>query len=181
MALPMTLRLSLSLLGPSDTIRIKWCMNPPPSSRVKYATNLDGRPSCIGVIIRDFNGHITAAMSKILPTHYPPDTAEALALENGIILAQEMILSHAIFESNSLSIVQSVNARSTDGTLGHIFNGILSSLILSFSNRNLHHLKRKHNRAANELAQLAKPAENTLVWKGTMPPLPHSLLYPDPP
>lgn len=133
------------------------------------------------MIICDSNGHITAAMRKILPAHYPPDTAEALALENGVILAQEMNISHAIFESNSLSIVQSVNARSTDGTLGHIFNGIVSSLILSFSNWNLHHLKREHNRAANELAQLAKPAENTQVWKGTTPPLPHSLLYPDPP
>lgn len=50
----------------------------------------------------------TAAMSKSLQAHYPPDTVEAIALENGIILAHEMNISGVIFESDSLSIVQSV-------------------------------------------------------------------------
>ena len=50
----------------------------------------------------------TAAMSKSLQAHYPPDTVEAITLENGIILAHEMNISGVIFESDSLSIVQSV-------------------------------------------------------------------------
>ena len=76
-------------------------------------------------------------------------------------------------------MVQSVNTKKTGGTLGHVFSGIHSSL-LSFSSWSLHHLKQEHNRAAHELAQLAKSAGTTQVSKGTMPPLPHSLLYPDP-
>ena len=63
-------------------------------------------------------------MSKSLQAHYPPDTVEAIALENGIILAHEMNISGVIFESDSLSIVQSVYAKKTGGTLGHIFSGI---------------------------------------------------------
>ena len=40
-----------------------------------------------------------------LPTCYPADTAEAIALENGIILAQEMNIPSIIIEFDALSIV----------------------------------------------------------------------------
>ena len=40
-----------------------------------------------------------------LPTCYTADTTEAIALENGIILAQEMNIPNIIIESDALSIV----------------------------------------------------------------------------
>ena len=40
-----------------------------------------------------------------LPTYYPTDTTEVIALENGIILAQEMNIPSIIIESVALSIV----------------------------------------------------------------------------
>lgn len=66
-----------------------------------------------------------------------------------------MNISHPIFELDSLATVQSVNARKTDGSLGHIFSRILSTLP-SFSSWTLHHLEREHDRVAHDLAQLAK-------------------------
>ena len=40
-----------------------------------------------------------------LPTYYPTDTTEVIALENGIILAQEMNIPSIIIEFDALSIV----------------------------------------------------------------------------
>ena len=119
------------------------------------ATSPDGTTSSIGVIIWDSIGHITVALSKPLPAYYPPNAVEAIALENDIILAHEMNISRVVIESDSLSTVQSVIAKKIGGPLGHIFCGIHSSL-LQFSSWSLHHLKWDHNRAAHELAQLAK-------------------------
>ena len=96
-------------------------------------------------------GGITAALSKHLPAHYLPKTVKAIALENCVILAHEMNIPWVIIESDSLSTVQSVNAKKKGRVLGHIFRGIQSSL-LHFCSWSLHHLKRDHKRAAHELA-----------------------------
>lgn len=100
---------------------------------VDGATSLDGASSCIGVIICDSSRHVTAAMSKPLLAHYPPETVDVLAVESGVILAHEMNISWVIFESDSLATVQSENAMESGRSLGHILSGIHSSL-LHFNN-----------------------------------------------
>lgn len=123
-----------------------WSLPPPRFHKVNVdvATSPDGPSSCIGVIIRDSSGHVTAAMSKPMPAHYPPETVEVLAMENGVILAHKMNISRVIFESDFFATVQLVNAMKSGGPLGHILSEIRSSL-LHFSSWRLHHLKRDHN------------------------------------
>ena len=108
-----------------------WSLPPPGFHKVNVdgATYPDGSSSCIGVIIRDSTGHITAALSKPQLAHYSPEIVEVLALENGVILAHEMNISRVIFELDSLATVQSVVAMESSGLLGHIINGIRSSLL----------------------------------------------------
>ncbi|KAL0003811.1 hypothetical protein SO802_011372 [Lithocarpus litseifolius] len=158
-----------------------WSLPPPGFYKVQVhgASSLDCLSSSIGVIIGDSSGHVTAALSRPLPACYSPEAAEAIALEHGIILAHEMNIPHVLLESDSLSTVQSIHAKKTGGPLGHIFGGIHSSL-RQFSSWSLHHLKRDRNRAAHDLAQLAKSTGTSQVWKGTTPPLPRVLFPPDP-
>ena len=144
------------------------------------ASCLDSSTSSSGVIIWDSSGHITATLSRPLPVYYSPDAAEAIALENGIILAHKMNIPRVLLELDSLSTVLYVCAQKTDGPLGHIFNGIHSSLF-NFCSWSHHHLKWDCNRAAHDLAQLEKSSGTTQVWKGTTPPLPWALLPPEPP
>ena len=158
-----------------------WSLLPPGFHKVSVdgATCPNGSNSCIGVIIRDSSGQVIAALSKPLSAPYSPEIAEILALENGVALAHEMNTTRVIFESDSLATVQSVVSMESGGSLGHIISGIRSSL-LHFCSWHLHHLKRDHNRAAHELAKLAKSTGFAQVWKGTLPPLSHSILFPDP-
>ena len=80
----------------------------------------DGRPSSIGVIIRDSNGHIATAMCKSLQACHPIETIEAIAIENGMLLAQEVQVFRIIIDSDALSIVQSINSKKFGGEFGHI-------------------------------------------------------------
>ena len=60
---------------------------------VDGASTNDGSNSNIRVIIKDDKGHPIAALSKFLQAHYPTEVVEMLALEQGVLLAQEVALS----------------------------------------------------------------------------------------
>ena len=91
---------------------------------------------------------------------YEAETTEAMAVEEGILLARERELNQFIIESDSLSVVQAVNTNSNTGELGSIIQGI-TGLLGAFGSWNVKHLKREYNRVAHELAQIAKAAEVT--------------------
>ncbi|KAL0012671.1 hypothetical protein SO802_007779 [Lithocarpus litseifolius] len=67
----------------------------------------------------------------------------------------EMKISHAIFESNALSIVQASNQGDVGGEIGHILQDI-RTISFSFSWCTYQHMKRDGNRVAYELAKAAK-------------------------
>ena len=67
-----------------------------PSSFFKINTNgaaLDGSPSCIGMAIRDYRGSLFATSSKILPASFSAEITEALALQDGVLLALDLGIS----------------------------------------------------------------------------------------
>ena len=72
---------------------------------VDGASTNDGSNSNIRVIIKDDKGHPIAALSKFLQAHYPTEVVEMLALEQGVLLAQEVALSQFIFESDAIKVI----------------------------------------------------------------------------
>lgn len=130
----------------------------------------DGKKSSIGVVIRDCFGNPVATMCKTLLAVYTAETTEAFALHQGVLLAAKMKLSHAIFESDSLSLIQSLNMSQDSSEVGLILQDIRSAK-LSFSWCLFQQLKRDGNRAAHELAREASLLSSTQVWKGVTPPL----------
>ena len=92
---PLQRPLSLSPPPPHETFKIN----------VDGASANDGSNSSIRVIIRDDKGHPIAALSKVLQAHYLAKVVEMLALEQGVLLAQEMALSQFIFESDALKVI----------------------------------------------------------------------------
>ncbi|KAK9991601.1 hypothetical protein SO802_026586 [Lithocarpus litseifolius] len=140
----------------------------PPLGVLKINTDsatLDGNSSCIGVAVRDYQGSLLAASSKILAAPFFAEITEALALQEGVLLALDLGISHAIFESDALSIIQAITDGVLGGDLGHIVQNI-KDLSSSFSWCSFQHLKRSGNRAAHELARATKVSGVSQVWNG---------------
>ena len=76
------------------------------------------------MIIKDCFGHVVVALSKYLLGRFAVDQVEALAMEQGILLAQELHLPRIILESDALTVIQALNDNSTGSELGHILQGI---------------------------------------------------------
>ncbi|XP_050277831.1 uncharacterized protein LOC126719304 [Quercus robur] len=137
-----------------------------------------GVNSRVGVVIRDMFGRVIAALYKSLPSQFPVDWTNLYALEQGIMLAQEMELSQVIFELDALLAIHAIHQGITGGEVGHLVEGILQAKA-SFSCYSFNHLKRDYNRIAHKLAQFAKINHCTQVWKGVSPPFVSHLILSD--
>nr|XP_023892943.1 uncharacterized protein LOC112004933 [Quercus suber] len=92
---------------------------------VDGASSLDGhRVSGVGVIIHDANGGLVAALSKAMPLHYPADWTELFAMEQGVLLARELAIQLAIFESDASSVIQVISLDLRGGEAGHLIQEI---------------------------------------------------------
>ena len=146
----------------------------PPSGFAKV--NVDGAYSIngcgissVGVIVWDESGGVIAALIKALPSHFPAEWTEFLALEQGVLLAQELNLTHVIFESDASSVILAVSQGKNGGSMGHFVQSIRSTRSY-FSCFLFQHMKRDYNRVAHKLAQVAKCNQVSNLWKGVIPP-----------
>ena len=128
----------------------------------------DGRPSCIGVVIRDSRGFLIAASNKILPASFSAEITESLALQEGVLLASDLGISHVLVESDALSVIQAISSCDLGGDQGHIIQNI-KDISSSFSWCSFQHLKRSGNRAAHEVARAACFSGVSWVWIGMCP------------
>lgn len=91
---------------------IHWSIPP----RSSFKVNVDGATSTegignsgVGVVIRDEEGRVLAALSKMLPSHHHAEWTELFAMEQGVLLAHEMEPSSVIFKIDALSVIQVVS------------------------------------------------------------------------
>ena len=76
---------------------------------VDGASPLDGNGiSGVGAIVRNDGGKVVAAFCKSLPSCYPAEWTELFALEQGIILAQQLVISNVIIESDDALAIQAI-------------------------------------------------------------------------
>ena len=122
----------------------------------------------MGVIICDDGERVVVALSKALPLHYPAIWTELFAMEQGVLLAQEMTLSKVIFELDAILVIQGISQDFRGSETSHLIQGI--QLAKSFLNLSFRHVKMDYNRATYELAQFAKCNHVSNVWKGVTPP-----------
>ena len=100
---------------------------------VDGATSESGKNSSVGVVILDTAGNFLVACCKYLQGRYLVEEVEGLAMECGILLAKELMLSQIILESDSIAVVSGVLDGNFGGCVGHIYQGICS-ILASFSN-----------------------------------------------
>ncbi|XP_075654731.1 uncharacterized protein LOC142624885 [Castanea sativa] len=147
-----------------------WAAPPPGYHKINVdgASDEGGGNSCIGVIIRDPSSVAIGALSKVLPSCLPAEITEAFALLYGVLLAQELQIDFAIFESDAFAVILALSFGEAGGELGHILEEIRAALSI-FSQCSFHHLNRDVNKAAHNQAKEAKFLGQTNIWKGTPP------------
>ena len=106
------------------------------------------------------------------------EEVEGLAMECGLLLAKELMLSQVILESDSMAAVSGVLDGNFGGCVGHIYQGICS-VLASFSSWKVNHVRRDYNKAAHSLAQFARLQETSQVWLGVCPPMLAEMFHSD--
>ena len=130
----------------------------------------------MGVVIRNCRCMVVVASAKLLFATHWVEVTEALATEEGMLLACQIMLTQVILESDSLLVVQAISSNSLHGDLWPIIQGILD--LLSFVDSwKVKHVKRDYNRVAHELTKLARDSGTTQFQNRIKPPmLQHHLL-----
>ena len=161
---------TIDFFAPRPTLASCWSPPPPGVFKINVdgaSSDLDGTSS-IGVIIRDCNGETFAAFCKPLQSHFPAELTEVLALEQGILLAQDLQLTHVMFESDASNVIDVVNDSALGTPFGHIIQDIIQAKE-TFSFCSFRHLNRASNYAAHELALFARRNGSHHLWKGVTP------------
>ena len=145
-----------------------WSVPPPGVFKVNVdgaCSIVFGGSSGVNVVIRDGSGLVIAALSKLLPSNFPVEWTELFAIEQGLMLAQDMDLPQVMIESDALLAILAINQGNTRGEVGHLVEGILQAKAL-FSCCSFAYLKRDYNMVAHELAQFSKTNHCSQLWKG---------------
>ena len=161
---------NIQIIKQKETKDRAW--KPPP--KYVHLINVDGAipamegNSGIGVIIRDWNNQVVAALSMPLSGRFAVEETEAIAMEQGIVLAKELGLNQIILEGDSMQTIQAICSKDVWGVAGHIIHGILQGMN-GFNYAEVRYICRNSNKIAHELAQQAKSSREECKWNGVVP------------
>ncbi|KAK9988416.1 hypothetical protein SO802_028655 [Lithocarpus litseifolius] len=139
---------------------LKWVPRvPPPQGWFKI--NVDGaifketNEAGIGVVVRDSQGWVLAALSEKVKGVQDAGVIKALAIRRAIRFAIETSFSCVIIESDSLLVIKAIqdNAESTCD-FRHIIEDV-KHLSMAMKSCEFHHSKRQANQVAHTLARKA--------------------------
>ena len=118
----------------------------------------------IGVVVRDHEGLVLAALSKRIPLPLGPLEAEAKAMEEAVYFARDIGLQDVIFETDSSTISGALTDTSTaPATVKDIIRGTHHSL-QDFRRTQILHNRRHGNITAHALAHHAKGIDTFVTW-----------------
>ena len=146
---------------------------------VDGATFVQSQTVGVGVLIRDFAGHVEAALSKRHSVPLGPLETEAKATEEGIMFARDLGVRDVVVGSDSQIVISTLLA-SIEPPVGiaTIIEGIHQKL-QDFKQVQFSHVKRQGKRPAHILAQCAKNNVSYVTWIEESPSMIESVLAHD--
>ena len=144
--------------------RPKW--EPPEvgAFKVNVDAALEQSKARTGIIIRNEQGEIIAAMACPKVSTKDSKFMEAVAIAQGIQLVKETGISGFLVESDCMAVVNQINRSTEDfSNIGHVVQWIKAEMKHPGC-RGISHAKRDCNVPAHLLAKHACTLENTRVW-----------------
>jgi ribonuclease HI len=144
----------------------KWSKPPDGIFKVNWdaALAMDKSGIGVGVIIRDGNGLVTAALSRTVNVRMDPTTAEATAALHAVELCRDVGVQNLILEGDSLAVVKAIESRAQTN---HYYGQIIEDIRVVLSSRrswSVRHTKREANGAAHGLAKEATRCFSDKIW-----------------
>jgi ribonuclease HI len=93
----------------------KWCKPPPQYFKVNVDGSFhhDSHSGSIGAVIRDAKGDFVAASTLYLPHIASPAVSKAMAMKEGLSLANCLGCSNVIMESDSIETIEACTGEET--------------------------------------------------------------------
>jgi hypothetical protein len=128
----------------------------------------NGDGGAIAAMARDENGTFLGASGIRIGGMSVPETLEAMAVREGVHLAQYLLLSKFTIASDCLAVVKAVSEQKM-GSFDHVLEEIKSN-IASFSEASIVHENRASNKEPHNLARLVLSSHvGRYVWLGSPP------------
>jgi ribonuclease HI len=124
----------------------------------------DDHTGDVGAILRDHDGHFIAAFTMYIPNLASAAAAEAMALQEGLSLANHLGYNNVIAESDSIEIIEACTG--TEARWGDS-SAVLADcvdLMALFGTTQFQHCMRKANGAAYVLAKFFFSDKKSCNW-----------------
>ena len=151
---------------------MRW--QPPAENFIK--TNFDGavfreeQEAGIGVVLRDNEGQVLAALSEKVRLPATVEVIEMLAARRAATFARELGFSRVCFEGDAELVVKCLQSGSVSNALiGHLVKDFMS-IRGYFQSSSIIHVRRQGNHVAHALARDARFSFPLRVWKEEVPP-----------
>jgi ribonuclease HI len=149
------------------------CWKAPPRGVYKanwdYAVSAKNKCMGVGVIIRDGDGQISAAKSASICANFDPAAGEALAALHAAEFCRDLGIPEVILEGDSLMVTRALEEKGENWLrYGQIVEDT-KSVLRSFRQWRISHVRREANGAAHGLAKEAIRSGMDKVWMEEIP------------
>jgi ribonuclease HI len=115
----------------------------------------DSRSGSFGAVIRDFQGNFVGAKCGLIPSVASASMAEAMAMREGLVLANSMGINRLIADSDSMKTVEACTGEERWWNESAAFYADCIDLSSSIGTVKFNYCSREANQVAHELAKFS--------------------------
>jgi ribonuclease HI len=129
----------------------------------------DQRAGATGAVLRDYEGRFVAASNTLIPHVAPAAMAEAMAMKNGLLLANRLGCNRIQAESDSLEIIDACSGGDSWWSEAAAIFADCVDLATTIGTVSFHYCPREANKVAHELARASFSNANSCNWDDEPP------------
>jgi ribonuclease HI len=153
--------------GPGGQVsHVRWLRPATNSIKLNWDAALDNRKKIMGmgIIARDHNGEVKAAMCDVIPYIRDPIVAEALAACRAVQFTHDIGAQSVELEGDAREVILALGSSAeTDSIVGNLVREA-RRMLENFPFWRVSHVRRDGNRAAHVLAKFATSQQSHYVW-----------------
>jgi ribonuclease HI len=155
----------------STQLEVKWTSLAPRQVKLDVDASFHENEAAgaVGAIIQDYQGQFVAASMKYIPHGSSVSMAEAIAMREGLILANRRGFSSIITESDSIDTIDACKGGETWWTGSAAIFVDCMDQVASIGNVSFVHCPREANKTAHELARVCFTDKNSCNWDDEPP------------